>query len=410
MWPLSVKLAGLSLGMNVVALLLVGLVWLGINRKIAVTSANVLFLFIGYLLVSMLAAVAGPCQDKYLKSLITAPILVFLVLIGLEVGRRARSRDWQLLPKAAWWSLLIAFVGFGVEMAFPTWFPLKADYRYRGEFSGLFQEPSHAAFSLFPCIAILLVGGSDKSRRRGALALLALLVVSRSSTLIALTVAWLLYRLVSQSRLRDALLLGVSAVLVIGVGAAINYEGLLGQTTERIVGVIASSDTENLSSLVYVQGWQDAWTNFVRTRGFGLGFNMMGCHPLPDIAVRRVLSLRNFEELNAEDGSFQFGKIVSEFGICGILFYVAIIWWWIQLEKRIQSTDADDERCAASIQAAFIFCFIASSFIRAAGYFSGGPLLWVVAVSGASQWQKRQVARQLTNAVGQRRLVQVKDH
>jgi hypothetical protein len=387
LWSLNVKLGNFTLNLNVIVLLSAGAIWLLRKPKIALSSARVLILLLAYLSFSMLIAISSPCNDKLQKSAVTAPILVLLVFIGWEAGRRSLIGDWLNLQKAALFSLLVALAGFIAEASIPSWFISKQDYRAHGKYSGLFQEPSHVAFSLFPCIAILLIAENRTSRRRGILALVTLLIVSRSSTLIALTAAWFLYRLVVQRKLRQAVLLGVGVALGIGLGAT-DYEGFLGPTIVRITGVMASSDTDNLSSLVYVQGWQDTWANFTRTRGLGLGFNMMGCHPLLNVAAREVLAFTGNEELNAEDGSFQFAKIVSEAGVAGIAFYAVIVWWWVRLERRIREIKDHKQKAAVSTQAALMFCFIASSFIRGGSYFSGGLLLWVVAVSGASKWQQ----------------------
>jgi hypothetical protein len=318
--------------------------------------------------------------------MITGPILMFLILIGLEVGRRAENSDWIKLQRAAVWSLLVAFSSFLVELAVPSRFSPQEGYRSKGEYSGFFSEPSVVAFSLFPCIAILLVAESRKTRRSGMLALLGLLVFSKSSTLLALIVAWILYRLFIHGRLLQAGLLALGFTALIALGSAINYDMLVAPTADRIVGIFASNDTDNISSLVYVQAWQDGWANIVRTHGLGLGFNMMGCHPLPDVPARAVLALHGLEEANAQDGSIIFGKVVSEAGVFGIVFYVMVIWWWVRLEKRIQIAKNDAGRFAASTQAALIFCFVATSFTRSVGYFTGGLLLWIVAVSGASKW------------------------
>lgn len=387
LWPFAIELGGLSLSLNVIVLMLTGSVWLWRKRRIVLSSAKVLLLLLSCLIFSLIVALNAPCDDKLLKSMITGPILLFLAFIGWEAGRRARSSDWLNLQKYATWALLAALSGFLVEMAMPSLFPLQAGYRSDGKFSGLFHEPSHVAFSLFPCIAVLLVAESKKIRRRGFLALLGLFILSRSSTLVALTAAWILYRLLIQKKLRRVGLVVAGITLVIGLGAVIDYEDFLAPTMARISGVVTSSSTNNLSSLVYVQGWQDTWANLIRTNGLGLGFNMMGCHPLPDVPVREILAIGGLEEINAEDGSFQFGKIVSEAGVGGIVFYIAIIWWWLRLEKRIRRIEDNAARRAASTQAALIFCFVAASFIRGGTYFSGGLLLWLIAESGASKWQ-----------------------
>lgn len=390
LWSFILNLGGLQLGLSVIVLTISGAVWLGIRRKVTVTSATVVAALLAYLVFSLITAASGPCTDKLSKLLTTGPILMFLVLIGFEIGRKARTSDWLDLQKTATWILLAAFSGFILEMAVPSLFPNQAAYRSEGKLSGLFMEPSGVAFSLFPCVAVLLVAESKKIRRRGYLAVLGLLLFSRSSTLLAFIVVWVLYRLFSQRRLRQGGLLVLGMASLVILGSAINYDLLIRPTVARVVGVAAPGDTENTSSLVYLQGWQDAWANIVRTHGLGLGFNMMGCHPLPDVPARAILALegKGMEELNAQDGSILFGKIVSEAGVGGLVFYGAIIWWWVRLEKRIRAAEDGAGRLAASTQAALIFCFVASSFIRSVGYFSGGMLLWIAAVSGALKWQQ----------------------
>jgi len=306
----------------------------------------------------------------------------------MEVGRRASLLDWIRLQKTAQWSLLLAFTGFLVEILIPARFPLQSEYRSEGKFSGLFTEPSHVAFALFPCIAILLLAEDKRTRSKGILALAGLLVLSRSSTLIALIVAWVIYRLVVHGKMRQTVLVIVCSAGLIALGAVVNFDKLLLPTVERVAGIASSSDAENTSSLVYVQGWQDAWYNLQRTRGLGLGLNMMGCTPLPDVTARAALMLRsNGRELNAEDGSFLFAKVISETGVFGILFYMIVLLWWIDGEKKLRTLGEEKSRFAAQMQLALIFCFFVSSFVRGLGYFSGGLMLWVVAVSGSHQWK-----------------------
>jgi len=386
LWSFNIKLGGISLSLNVVVLMLAGAVWLGKTWRIAVGSAKALLAFLAYIIFSSIVALTGPCTDSLQKSMLTMPILMFLVLIGLEVGRRASSSDWLNLQKTALWALLVAFSAFIVEMLMPAWFPRQAGYRSEGKLSGLFQEPSHVAFSLFPCIAVLLVAESKRTRRTGMWALVGLLVFSRSSTLVVLIVAWAIYHLLVQRRLRQTALFTLGMVSLIALGATTDYGRFVAPTVQRIVGVAAPSETDNISSLVYVQGWQDAWYNLRRTHGMGLGLNMMGCGSLPDVSARDVLALLGLGDANAQDGSFLFAKIVSEAGVGGIVFYIVVIWWWVQLEKKLRRVSKSPARFAAAAQAALMFCFVTSSFIRSAGYFGGGLLLWVVAVSGAFQW------------------------
>lgn len=391
LWPFVVFLGGMQLGLNVVLLSVVGTWWLVSVRKITLTTIQPLLAFAAFLALSFVVAVTGPCVDLLPKFLSTAPVMLFLTLIGMEVGRRTSTEDWLRLPQAAFWAFLFALASFLLEMALPSLFPAKAGYRLVGKYSGLFNEPSHVAFSLFPCVAVMLAAANRITRRWGYVALAILLLLSRSSTLFGLIAAWLIYRLALQRKLKQAAVLVLAASALLILAANINYDLLIAPTLNRIVGVTAGSDADNISSLVYVGGWQDAWVNLTRTKGLGLGFNMMGCHPLPDVPVRTVLAVAGLEELNAQDGSFLFAKAVSEMGVVAIAFYAAVIGWWVKLEKTIREAPHGSPRSAAAIQSALIFCFVASSFLRGPGYFSGGVLLWIAAVSGAVTWKKKLV-------------------
>jgi hypothetical protein len=388
LWSLSVNLGGMKLGLHIVVLILAGIVWLGKNWRIGLASADFLLFFFAYVLFSLLVAISGSCNDHFQKSLATIPVLWLLFLIGLEVGRKANALAWLKLQRTALWCLGIGFSTMFVELLHPAWFPLQADYRSEGKLSGMFSEPSGVASSLFPCVVILLVAEGKKTRRKGMLALLALVLLSRSSTLIALIVAFFLYRLVVQGRLRQTAAFVLGFVLLIGLGAAVNFSRFVLPTIERVAGVAAGSETENISSLVYVQGWQDALFNLRRTHGLGLGINMMGCGELPDVSARRALTLVGLRELNAEDGSFLFAKVVSEVGLAGIAFYIFVLGWWVRLERKLRYLKDDPFRFAVSAQSALIFCFVALSFTRGSGYFNGWFLLAVAAFSGATNWKR----------------------
>jgi len=393
LWPLSATLGGMTLGLNVVVLILVGIVWLGINWKIAIGSAELILAFFAYAIYSSIVVLAGPCRADFSKSILSIPILMFLFLLGLEVGRRANNRDWLKLQTTSQWILVVVYISFAIEKLVPALFPLHAGAQASGQLSGLFSEPSHVAFSLFPCVAILQVSACKKTRRKGILAHIGLLVFSRSSTLVVLTAAWIAYRHLVQRKIRQAVLVVLGTALLVALVSIINFDQFVLPTVTRATGVAASSETTNVSSLVYVQGWQDAWFNLQRTRGIGLGLNMMGHGTLPDVPARNVLSLLGLENLNAQDGSFLFAKIISETGVLGMALYVMIIWRWIRLEKSLRRHSENPVHSVAVAQTALIFCFIVSSILRGAGYFSGGLLLLVVALSGTSKWRRNSLAQ-----------------
>lgn len=396
LWQFSIEIFGSKLGLNVALLAMFGAVWIWKRQRITFLSAKVLFSIAVVLLLSCIVAIAGPCTDKFQKILITAPVLIFLTLVGLEVGWRATERDWVKLQNAAVWALLLGFAGIAVEIILPDLFPIKAQYRGEGKFSGFYSEPSFVAFSLFPCVLILLEAQCKKLHRRGLLALCGLVLLSRSTTLFALIVVWGMYRLLKRRDLRLSLYMAVGATLLVGLASILSYDLLVAPTVERIAGVAVAGSVENLSSLVYLQGWQDAWDNLSRTNGLGLGFNMMGCSPLPDVPARVIIASVFNLQINEEDGSVLFGKLISETGVVGLLLFVALMWWWFKMELNLFRLDSAQQSTARSIQLVLIMSFIATALIRSTGYFSGSFFLLVVAIAAAVKRQSGGFARPST--------------
>lgn len=384
---MTIQIGGLKLGLNVMVLLLVSPVWLLKKHTIATISAKALLILLAYLLLSYIVAIAGPCTDKFTKLFFTAPVFLFLISVGLEIGWNASEDDWFNLQKIAALILLLAFAGFVVEMLFPGLFPDQAKYRINGTYSGILHEPSNVAFSLFPSVAILLLAEKQWLQRIGLLALLGLYIFSRSSTLIALTLGWFVYQSLRKGRFGKSLIIGFAVASLVALLAMIDYDTFLAPTVDRVGGVIlGQGETANISSLVYLQGWQDAWANFQRTNGFGLGFNMMGCSPLPDVSAREILTRSLGFELNSEDGSFLFSKLTSEMGWICIASFLVLIWWWLSLEKEIRTSRADIRNQVIRVQTMLMVYFLISSVVRGGGYFNTVLLLLVVAVSGSVKW------------------------
>lgn len=390
LWSTGIEIGGSVLSLNVLLLIPVGILWLLRRRKITKITFIATAVFVIILLFSFAVSRVGPCEDKFSKAIITAPLLTLLLIIGLEIGAKATPKDWLKLRTTAFWTIVTAFIFIVAEMLFPQFFsPNKSMYHPEYKYSGIFNEPSHVAISLFPCIAILLSSTDRSFNRKGIFALLLLFIVSRSSTLVMLTFCYIAYRLVILGKLRQSLKYLSILALVIAIATTMNYELLIAPTVARVVGV-TSSTNENPSSLIYLKGWQDALANITRTSGLGLGFNMMGCSPLPDTPLRSFLSVQGRMDTNNEDGSFLLSKIMSEFGLIALVFFVWVVSYWVRYEikSKAWSTYALGE--VSAIHNALMFSFVATSLLRSAGYFQGGIILWATAATGAALWSKKQ--------------------
>lgn len=388
LWSFNVKLLGMKLGFNVFLLLSLGSVWLLKKGGIAKFSVKILFLLLFFMMFSYGVAVAGPCTTKLNKLVFTAPVFLYMILIGLEIGWRATSDDWIKLQKIAPWILLLAFGGFVVEAILPSYFPEQAKYRIFSTYSGIFNEPSHVAFSLFPSLAILFLSERKALRTLGWVSLFLLFIFSRSSTLVAFVMGWFLYQTMLNASVFRVLIVTVALTCLIGLMSVIDYDLLVAPTVERISGILQIAEDDDtleagISSLVYLQGWQDAWYNLGRTNGLGLGFNMMGCSPLPDVPTRDIIFGGLGYQLNSDDGSFLFSKIASETGLFGIAFLVVLFAWLIRFQKVFHFPLTHADKQAMKIQSMLIAYFLFATILRGGSYFSPGFMLVIIAISGS---------------------------
>lgn len=384
------------LSLNVVLLIPIGLYWMLRRFRISKTTLIGSLVFFLILLLSFGVAQLGPCEDKFSKAYITAPLLTILLMIGLEVGARAKPEEWQKLRSTAFRVLIVAFIFIIAEMLYPQFFSLsKIKYHTELKYSGIFYEPSHVAISLFPCIALLLSSNDKTFNRKGIYSLLLLFLASRSSTLFMLTLCYIVYRLVILRKKKQGLKYLSIIAVVIAIAVTLNYELLVAPTVDRADDVTAlivddaRPSNLNFSSMIYYKGWQDALANTARTYGLGLGFNMMGCTPLPDTTTRRILSAPGRMDLNNEDGSFLLSKLMSEFGLPGLIFFIWVVFYWIRYEIRSKAWSGQAFGDVSPIHNALMFSFVGTSLLRSTGYFQGGILLWATAAVGAALWSKK---------------------
>ena len=149
-------------------------------------------------------------------------------------------------------------------------------------------------------------------------------------------------------------------------------------------------DTNNLTALVFMQGWDMAYLNLVETNGLGLGFQMLGSSatylsPLTD----EIVNITG-KEFNLSDGGLLAAKVIAEFGVIGIImivsyiyfllkfiFYGNQIWLKISLSHDQQYIQELKKRLLIS---GILFGFLVEVFLRGYGYFSPGVFLALVAM------------------------------
>lgn len=163
--------------------------------------------------------------------------------------------------------------------------------------------------------------------------------------------------------------------LSVGVLAATN----LTYYTERLD---FGSESENLSALVYVQGWQMLVEALENSNLLGLGFQQLGVQGTDVAAAQAIRAMRDGEDLNILDGGFVLAKLGAEFGVFGLLVALALlvrILRSILILRRVARRDvrlSSVEVLAHAIIATFMIHLLA----RSAGYFTGEVLMTLVAL------------------------------
>jgi len=261
-----------------------------------------------------------------------------------------------------------------LEIIFPEYFPAQYVYRMGGIYSGLFDEPSHLGFSLFPCFLILLASSNNLKSNIGLFSLALCVILSPSSTLL-LEVITISILMVIKMRNFYHLFIILIATLIIGSTNLLGHSPM--DFIDKISQIYPATNNSNMSSLVYLQGWQDAYANLKNSHGFGLGFNMMGCDPLPATEARLILEEHfNAAKLNSQDGSFLLSKGISEFGIFFIFFMLYSLFILFKVYKMHLSSSAPALKKVYAIWGMIIFASLFSMIVRSSSYFTGNfPLL-----------------------------------
>lgn len=138
-----------------------------------------------------------------------------------------------------------------------------------------------------------------------------------------------------------------------------------------------SDGNNNLSALVYIQGWLESYKSLTETSGVGLGFQMAGTNAPSQIA-EKIYALANMY-LNREDGGFLAAKLIIEFGFLGIILVLGYLVLFIKSCLRIRRNKYHNNNFLLIADLLFIGFFV-DMFIRSAGYFTLGMFLFIVAL------------------------------
>jgi hypothetical protein len=177
-------------------------------------------------------------------------------------------------------------------------------------------------------------------------------------------------------------------LLVSGLIGAIFFAKFVLPHFEYFSSRLDFSETNNLTTLVFFQGWAMAWLNLVETQGVGLGFQMLGevGTTYPHYTAR-IVDLTG-REFNTSDGGLLAAKVIAELGILGVvlvgLYLIFILRFVIKgnawrYRVNILPLVERQEAMKRLMLLGFAFGFLVEVFLRGYGYFSPG-VFWLVTI------------------------------
>lgn len=233
-----------------------------------------------------------------------------------------------------------------------------------------FYEPSHFALVLIP---IVMISSLYVTYYEKIIYIIALIYLAISFPSLILILVSLLLSIIYLNK--KTIIIGVVLISIISSFMFLPHIEKISYFLERIN---FSDNTTNLSVLVYMQGWIDAYSSFIDTHGIGLGFQMAGTNPESWINYR-IYELSGMY-MNRNDGSFTASKLISEFGFFGVLVSLTYIILFLKAIFKIRGKLKLGENNIYIISDILIISYVVEMFFRSAGYFTFGTLMLLTAL------------------------------
>lgn len=220
-----------------------------------------------------------------------------------------------------------------------------------------FAEPSHFALFFAPFYCYMLAR-EERQLVKYFLYLVPLLFLLLFNNL-TLLVVFIFVLLVTISNPYPLLIFGSVILLYILSSLDLSYY------SQRI-----SLDESNLSSLIWIQGWEEASINLIDSKFIGVGFQQFGVIP-PRGEFSKIVNLIYFDDFNRYDGGTLASKIIGEFGIFGIGIVLIIFYQIIKSAVKIYKNNKDDKQNPITLFAhCCVFAFSFELLVRTTSYFS----------------------------------------
>lgn len=296
--------------------------------------------------------------------------LIFLIILLMAASDIAYISDISdiISKKAIEKSALVVFTTMGVAMfiALIGVSPTGKNATAKAIFP--FVEPSHFGIIFLPFLISFSV---IASRNIKFIILIISLIISIYIQSFVMLIGVTIAIVICLNTKLIAMLLFAMTVIAININLDISY------FVERIN---ISATSNNLSALVFLQGWQLIWKSLIETMGLGLGFQQMGFNEIENPASIRIYELLGKTQ-NIKDGGFLISKIISEFGIIGLIsVFLCLKFIFIAFfQLREIAQNRNEKLFIIVLSYSYIVSFSVELFIRGSGYFTPSTLMTAAA-------------------------------
>lgn len=230
-----------------------------------------------------------------------------------------------------------------------------------------YSEPSHMALFFAPVLCYNTLKADAKKRYIYILIGVAIALFVKNMTLLVaiLIMSIFIYNLYAVP------------ILIVG-GLMVFYFADIEYFMARLD--FGNSNTTNLSTLVYLKGFDLMKQGLIQTNGLGIGFQQLGYVEIESEIRDYIIKLTNGVDLNSNDGGFLAAKIVTEFGVMGILlllFYlVLLVRSWLVFRK----IDVSQLKPYEMLFFASVITIFSELFFRGLGYFTSNVFILIACI------------------------------
>lgn len=316
-------------------------------------------------------------------------VLVFVFIAAVVLGRRIHEMEYKEILDTVY--LLIIFLLVLGWLAL-VWPPNILGYAALEKPVFPYSEESHYALA----VGMLACGQVYVDKAGRSLFVLAnMLLLAMLFPNLTLLVFFILGSFLFSMRFKPIVFW---SILLLGMLFLVFVYYLVLPHFEYFSSRLNFSGYENLTTLVFFQGWGMAWINLIDTHGIGLGFQMLG---EPGTAyphfTDRIMELTS-REFNTSDGGLLAAKLIAEMGLLGVvlvaIYFVLVLRFmtlgnaWHNNADALPAAEHRDSKKRLMLLG-FMIGFFVEVFLRGYGYFSPGVFFLVTILYALNRMRAR---------------------